>query len=760
VNRFFSSLQIAVFLLLFVLAGMFCCFAEDAPLFGFGDPDTPWHIEADTLHYLGNDQYSAVGGVVISSGERRIHADTIRFDSKKRELLATGHVVIKSGDDVLTGDRMEMSLASETGTVYGGELFFGKNHFYIAGDRIEKVGPDAYKVDRFKVTTCDPKSPDWQFTGRDLSFTMEGYGSMRQAAFWAKNVPLLYVPYLFFPVKTKRQSGLLVPEINYSSEDGAGYTQPLFWAINDSSDLTTFSHYMTRRGARMGAEYRQAFSEDSKIVIMMEGLHDRQRNKEVTEGDYGYDGDAWARPNSDRYWFRMKQDHAFSETTTARLDLDVVSDQDYLKEFDSAYMGFKKTDDFFEKYFGRDLDEENETIRTNNLSLNRLWASHSLNAALRWEDDVIKRRWEDEDTTVQRLPVVMLNAVRQLAPGLPLSYDLESEYTFCFRRDGAKGHRTDIHPRLYLPLYWHNFLAFEPSAGIRETAWWMDTPDPLYPSMDKNQTRTAYDMRLDLSSELDRVFSLNQETGTKLQHALLPRVVYDHVISQEEDDPFPEFDDSLDTIEEERLITYGLENVFTLKKLAGGEKKAPEAPDFRYREICRFNIWQSYDIKEARGNDPADWSNGTSRRPFSPIMVELDLRPANHLRLDMDAGWDKYKHGWSEYDFKMALADNRGDVLHVAYRYDRDIAESIRSRGTLVLNRLLRLYAEHEHNFFDHLDIETSAGFIYSAYCWSLDVSFTDEPDDDSVSFMIRLNGLSDIKTDITGDGPESSEAN
>jgi LPS-assembly protein len=563
------------------------------------------------------------------------------------------------------------------------------------------------------------------------------------------------VPYLFFPVKTKRQTGLLVPEMNYSSENGAGYAQPFFWAINDSSDMTLFSHYLSRRGERMGAEYRQVFAEDSKIVIMMEGLHDRQRNKEVTEGDYGYDGDDWARPNSDRYWFRMKQDHAFSETTTARMDIDVVSDQDYLKDFDSAYMGFDETDRFFERHFGRDLDEENETIRTNNLSVNRLWASHSLNAALRWEDDVIKRRWEDTDTTVQRLPVAMLNAVRQALPGLPLNYDLGSEYTFCFRKDGAKGHRTDVHPRVYLPMYWHHIFAFEPSAGIRETAWWMDERDPSQPSMDRNLTRAAYDMRLDLSSELDRVFSLNQAAGTRLQHAVLPRVVYDHVISPDEDEPFPEFDDSLDTVEEERLMTYGIENVFTLKTLAGEEKVNPEDPNFRYREICRFSIWQSYDIKEAGEDDPADWNNGTSRRPFSPIMVELDFRPVNHLRIDMDAGWDKYEHGWSEYDVKMDLTDDRGDALYAAYRYDRDIAESIRAKGALALNRFLKLFAEHEHNFFNHMDIETSAGFMYTAYCWSLEVSFTDEPDDDSLAFMVRLQGLSDMNAGITGDGPD-----
>jgi LPS-assembly protein len=504
---------------------------------------------------------------------------------------------------------------------------------------------------------------------------------------------------------------------------------------------------MNNRGARLGTEYRQFFYEQSKVVIMMDGLHDRQRNKDVADDDYGYDGDNWARPNSDRYWFRMKQDHVLSAGITTQMDIDVVSDQDYLKEFDNSYMGFNETDKFFEDVFGRDLNEENETIRTNNLSMNRLWTRNSLNAALRWEDDVIKRRWEDKDPTVQRLPVVMFNSVRQLIPGIPLNYDLGSEYTFCFRKDGTKGHRTDLHPRLYLPLYWRNIVAVEPSAGIRETAWWMDERDPSAPSMDRALTRSAYDMKLDFSSELYRIFSLNRETEAKVKHAVLPRVVYEYVISPEEEDPFPEFDDNLDLIEEERLVTYGIENVFTLKTPTVIKKAAPDDPDYHFREICRLSIRQSYDIKEARENDPADWENGTSRRPFSPVMVELDFRPARYLRIDMDAGWDKYEHGWSEYDIETGLFDDRGDALYVAYRYDRDIAESIRSAASLALNRFLTLYAEHEHNFFNHMNIETSTGFIYTAYCWSLDVCFTDEPDDDRFSFMIRLHGLSDMET-------------
>jgi len=127
--------------------------------------------------------------------------------------------------------------------------------------------------------------------------------------------------------------------------------------------------------------------------------------------------------------------------------------------------------------------------------------------------------------------------------------------------------------------------------------------------------------------------------------------------------------------------------------------------------------------------------------------MELDLRPVDNFRIDVDAGWDKYENGWSEYDMTMNLFDKRGDALYMAYRYDRDIAETIYARGALALNRSLKLYGEHEYNYFNHMKIETSVGCLYNADCWSFDVRFTDEPDDDKLSFMIGLYGLGETDT-------------
>ena len=85
------------------------------------------------------------------------------------------------------------------------------NESNISGNRIKKIGKDSYAIEKASVTSCDGDRPAWKGTGRNLNVTIEGYGTMTHAALWAKRIPVLYTPLLVFPVKLKRQSGLLPP---------------------------------------------------------------------------------------------------------------------------------------------------------------------------------------------------------------------------------------------------------------------------------------------------------------------------------------------------------------------------------------------------------------------------------------------------------------------------------------------------------------------------------------------------------------------
>jgi LPS-assembly protein len=714
-----------------------------------GDPNQPWQISADTVDYdAPNTTYHARGNVVIEKEATRLVADTVAFNNQAMTASAAGHVLLTVGKDVLSGDQLDLDLGKETGVLHGGMVFIQDTHFYIRGDRIEKTGPDTYRAERASLTTCDGENPDWIITGRDVKVTIEGYGSATHAVFRAGSMPVLYAPYFIFPVKTKRQTGLLFPEIGYADRKGFYWEQPFFWAINDQSDATITVSQMTDRGTKLGLEYRWALTEDSFGTIMADGLEDRRRDDGTAEAtdQSGYDGDAYDRPNTDRYWLRAKADQELPFQAMAHLDLDVVSDQDYLDDFRDGPSGFYASRDAFLETFGRDIDTYDETIRTNRLNVARGWAHYSLNADLLWNDNVVKRRWSDTDDTLQQLPVVAFDSTKQRILGSGLFWDVASEYTYFYRQDGDRGHRMDMHPRTYLPLKWKNYLSIEPSAGFRQTTWVMDRWE------DEDQQRTSDrqipDFELDVSTEIARVMGSPIAAVDRIRHSIKPQVVYEYIPERDQSD-LPYFT-STDRIEEANRITYSLTNTFTARMprktpsesnqtddaapdTDGGSPEAEDAQIARYYQFCRIYLEQSYDIAAARENDP---------HPFSALYGELDLKFAPYFSIAADATYDTNQSRFTAHNLQDRVADQRGDALMVEHRYKTNVNESIQASLSVVLTDRITLRGEYERNLLDEKEITRGIGLLYKTQCWAFDLFVSEEKDDLSVGVLFSLTGL------------------
>ena len=100
-------------------------------------------------------------------------------------------------------------------------------------------------------------TPDWRLAGSELDVTVDGYGTLKHGRFLARDLPVLYVPYLIFPAKTTRQSGLLFPHLSYSRDkNGLDVEIPFFWAVSESADATFFQRYLEKRGFKEGVEIR------------------------------------------------------------------------------------------------------------------------------------------------------------------------------------------------------------------------------------------------------------------------------------------------------------------------------------------------------------------------------------------------------------------------------------------------------------------------------------------------------------------------
>ena len=709
----------------------------------FTDPmagDGPWEVSADRIfHDQAADTYLAEGNVTIVRNQSTLTADRVHLDQKSRLAFAEGHVRLLQDRDELTGSRLQLHLDDETGTVTDGRIFLAANHFYITGREIRKTGPATYHVTDATATTCDGPDPDWSLTGKELQVTIEGYGRAKHAALWAKKMPLIYTPYMVFPVKTRRQTGLLTPEAEYSDRLGLRYLQPLFWAISDSTDATLFVDHMSQRGTRLGGEFRYMAGEKAQGTLMLDGFTDRRSDtgEHDTTERWGYGDDRFLRPNHDRYWLRAKVDQPLPWEMMARLDLDVVSDQDYLKTFEGGHAGFEQTRDYFRNTFGRDLDDYNDPVRVNQLNINRIWTGYTFNTDVRWYDDVVRRRRQETDTTLQQLPQVTLDGTKQRLLGSSLYYDLLSSYTYFYRETGTRGHRVDLYPRAYYPMRFFKAIFVEPSAGFRQTTWHIDRFADNAPDDRTDHYRALYDLKLDMSTGFDRVFKIDTAGHDRLKHSIRPQVVYEYIPDQDQED-LPRFDD-WDRIERLNRITYSLTNTLIARapRLPGADGQV-RGPQHIYTPFTRLRLEQHFDINRHNEDHP---------QPFSNVLAELEITPGRYGRILADGLWSPYDGQFYAYNAGVLLRSPGGHGLRVDYRFTRE-TEITRSLQTIdatavwEVSQRWQLRGKYEHNLDTSERIENGVGISYRAQCWQIDLDLKDEPGNTSVAVMVHLMGL------------------
>jgi LPS-assembly protein len=742
------------------------------------DPKLPWLIEADRIRYdQARDEYVAEGDVVISKQGRSIAADVIRYQPQIAMAYAEGHIRMTAGTDVLSGSYLEIDLESEKGYLDDGVVFIQENNYHIQGDRIQKIGPDLYSIDRGVITTCDGPTPDWKISGRDVKIHDDGSGSAWNALIYARDVPLGYFPYISFPARNKRQTGFLFPEIGYSERKGASYNQPFYWVIDDQSDATFYLHYMSERGVKPGLEYRYYLNRDAKGAIQFDFFHDDKNDTGAGDSsqEWGYDDASGVvlRPNHDRYWFRMSHYNPLPWGLTSYLDLDLVSDQDYLRMFKKGYMGYEDSSLFFNRFFGRQLDDYDDPVRVNRLQLNKSWSNFFLGAGALLYDDTNKgANWKE---TTQRLPVLYGVAPKQKIWESPFFYNVNSEYDNFYRMRGFQIQRMDAWPRAYYPFGLPPYLTIEPSAGFRQTVWDQYKVDESQPwSEEQYFHREIYDTRLALSTQVYNIYDVERDSLKKIKHSVQPELAFTYVPDVEQDS-LPNVD-ARDRLEKRTRISYALTNTATSKSLktADVESAASEGENARetitapgeydYRDFLRFKVGQYYDFSRNVYNQPA-----REVHPFSTLDTKLTFSPAARISLDSEAKYNFYDDRFDLFNAGLTLTARKKDRLTLLYRYNLDTRDtlvdeyetggfveqektteektvnSLIARLRLGVTERLALIGSYEYDFvYDQADAY-AVGFIYESQCWTLEALFSLEEQDLGVGLRLRLHGIGEF---------------
>jgi LPS-assembly protein len=714
---------------------------------GTGSEKAAWDIEARELTYdKDTDVYTAEGEVVIKRGDRVLKCDYARLDRKTMIAVARGNVEYKAEGDELRGDQMTIDLKLQSGVLEKGRLFLKKNNYHVTGDQIWKTGESTYRIQGGTITSCDGENPAWKITAREFEVTMEGYGELHQAAFRAGNIPILYSPYLLFPAKTKRQSGLLLPEPGYSQRDGAILNVPFYWAIADHMDATFYQLGMSKRGYMQGGEFRYAASPTSKGTFMADYLFkDLISATEFKEGRI-------SEPYNERYWFRGKANQDLPNGFLLKVDLDWASDRDYLKEFRGIGNGSDRNRPYFLSEFGRDLDDETQLDRRNTAIVSRTFGNYNFIGGFQYFQELDK-----SDDALNQMPYLRFDSLRfEFWNNFFLQW--YSSYNNYYRKNNDRGQVLELTPTLNYPYKLKQYLNIDTSLGVDQTFFQVDNKQSS--QVADYATRTLPNFRLDLSSDIQKIFDIASPAVQKIKHSIRPQVVYNYVPDVTQDD-LPNF---LSPITKINTITYYLTNILTSKSLAGKGKEGEELHS--YLDFFYFKIYQTYDINEATrdestpriaiptGGISSISTTGTTgvittpgpQRPFSDVTGEVEIVFGPNLRVRSYAGWSPYDNLFSTQSHNLNLSTSGGNWVNLEYQTSsgdqfRQLNSSFywKITSTWTANFLNRWSIDQNKNY------ETTLGLAYNHQCWGIKAYYSETPDDKKFLVSFSLKGLGEF---------------
>ena len=184
-------------------------------------------------------RFCSVMSVAIVWRNTRLQADRLSLKDK-RYIEAEGNVLIVWEGNRIFGERMTYDLEEETGVIEGamGQL---QSDFIFWSERAEKIGAEIVRLKSATITTCTQPIPYWAFKVSTATIRIDKYARMWNLRFETGKVPLVYIPYMIFPVKADRAAGLLFPEFHSTRNSGQAITQELFIPLGRRVDLTELS---------------------------------------------------------------------------------------------------------------------------------------------------------------------------------------------------------------------------------------------------------------------------------------------------------------------------------------------------------------------------------------------------------------------------------------------------------------------------------------------------------------------------------------
>ena len=678
---------------------------------------------------LEGDAYVLIGRVEIEYQDIKLKADRAELDRSTKIVTAIGNIILDQGPSRLVGATMSFDLEEKTGRLTDARGFVSADYFF-SGAEIIKTGEKSFTVIDGIFTSCDQDVPSWSFRTGRTDLVVDGYAKTRGATMRVKKAPVLYFPYLLWPVKSDRSSGMLVPKPGFSERRGTALSLAYYQTLGPSYDTTV---------------YLDLFSEDYLGI----GNEFRYQPTEATGGRF------------DGYWIQdpdRGEDRWRTQLTHESRDLpwgfrgviryDDVSDFDYFQDFE------------------RNADRHAKRALHSNAFLTKNWGRQSFNFLVDQRETFLR---DNSTVSLRQMPEVEYRLRSTQLRDLPLYLQLNSAFHFLDvdRRENYNDSymRANFAPRLTFPYRAFPWLSFSVDAGAVFTFWGDslrvsgDEPDPESDSVFRSESLSRITPSISgeaVGPSFSRIFDLNGKTWSKLKHIMEPRFNYAFVDEFDEEDRIPRFDE-LDSIRGANIGRMAFINRLLAKPAGEGGGGS--------REIMSVEIFRLYSFDDDRFLQRS--SDGEKQSHFGPPTLLFRYNPTRQTtfrnalrfntlfgRIESSATSGSFEAGPHRFGVRWTarIRPDDGMTRTNQFRVSSDL---------ILIPRRLRLISSVNFDANDSLVQLQRHILEYNANCWGVRLEFGEfkrrggQQTDREFRFSINLKNVGTF-LDLTG-GESSS---
>jgi LPS-assembly protein len=597
---------------------------------------TPLDVKSNFAEIFDNEISDYSGNVLINRADQHSISHIANYDNISDVMNLEGDVYYHEDALALHTEAATINLANDQAKLRDVEFISPTTPLRGFAESYFRKSKTLSQYTNVSYTTCRPGNQDWVIHASELEMDkVTGQGTTKNTWIEFKGMPVIYTPYLSFPIDDRRLSGFLSPTFSSTRYSGLLIAAPYYWNIAPNFDATLTPRELSSRGPLMAGKFRYLTEQSTGKLAAEYMPNDSQLN-------------------TSRYLLSLQNKSVINPALSSIMDLNLVSDSTYIATTGTA-LSFTNYN-YLRSY---------ANVNYNKYGFNFIAAADNYQS--------INPAAPDTSLPYRRLPQLNLNYAHDFS-GLPIHTEVQNELVnFQHTSNIVEGQRINTRPSISMPLQTASTF-FTPKFSLQNTDYSLNNGPPNSPSA---ITRNLPIFSADSGLSLERNVNLANSTFV---HTLEPRLFYLYVPSVNQNN-IPVFDSALYDFQ---FNTMFRENSFSGSDRIQDANQVTTAitsrlvDDSTGLERLKLNVGEIFYFRDRQVGVPTALSNGTivnmgaSKDAESNLVTELSSELSKQISVNTGAQWSPIRNDIERIKANIHFRNQSNELFNIGYLYRKN----------------------------------------------------------------------------------------